>query len=119
MSNHETLKSMIERSVKLQSNFKAQKDQSKVTIYKAKEMFIYHVTVNIDRETYLSNNSENFYSSEPILPKEHLRIQQLMVREERTRCIFCITFRDIAEEPEMIIINRDILLHEFLSSENI
>jgi len=100
-------------ATKLPGNFSPQPDQSRVDVYKRTDL-LYHVIVDVDEETYFLRNGDDFYSTEPILPKEHLRMQQLMEREHRTRCKFCITFKDINSDPKVITVDRDELLHAFL-----
>lgn len=117
MSNTDTLRNIIASSEKLASVFAPQDDQKKITIYKNTYLLVYHVDILVDKETYFLHNVESFFSTEPILPKEHLRMQQLMVREKRTRCIFYASFQDIGDEPEIITVERDQLLHDFLNSE--
>lgn len=104
----------LEGAEKLKSTFQPQPLQSSVAVYKRPELLIYHVTCAVDEETYITEEGAKFYSTEPILPKEHLRMQQLMEREKRIVCLYCISFKDIQSEPKVIRVNRDQNLHLFL-----
>lgn len=108
---------MFAGAEKLKSKFQPERDQKEVTIYKTRDQLIYHVQVEIDEESYVVRNGLNFYTTTPILPKEHLRLQQLMEREKRTSALFCISYRDIDSAQKMILVERDELLYAFLLSK--
>lgn len=105
---------MFTGAEKLKTTIQPQKDQTEVTVYKTKDQLIYHVQVEIDEESYVVRNGKNFFTTTPILPKEHLRIQELMESEKRTRALFCISYQDIESKQNTIVIDRDELLHAFL-----
>jgi len=108
---------MFTGAEKLKSKFQPQRDQTEITVYKTKDQLIYHVQVEIDEESYVVRNGKNFFTTTPILPKEHLRLQQLMEREKRTRALFCISYQDIDSVQKVITVDRDELLHAFLLSK--
>jgi hypothetical protein len=109
--------SLDSSTTQLSSKFAPQPDQVKVTIFKRPDALVYQVEVKMDEEQYIERNRESFYSSQPITPKEHLRMQQLLERESRQRCLFSISYKDITNEPTVITVERNELLHAYLRSE--
>ena len=106
----------LEAMTKLPSAFRVHNDQISVTIYKGDSSLCYHVIASVDKESYYLRNGADFLSTEPILPKEHLRMQQLMIREKRERCLFRISYRDIEDVMDVIHIELDECLFTYLSN---
>lgn len=112
----ETFEHIAKQATELNSKFKVLNDQTNITIYKDDVMLYYSVEISIDKEQYIQRNCNSFFSTEPITPKEHLRMQQLLEREKRDRCMFCMQFNDVGATIEMFGIDVNMPLYIFLSN---
>lgn len=106
---------LLETVRKTNSKYDVKQLQSDVSVYHNAHLVIYSVTTIATKDEYLDNNEELFFSTEPIMPSEYLRMLKQMRKEKVHVCIFAITYSD--DYVDIIPVKNDPILYEMLDQE--